>query len=513
MADQASDLLAQAQAVQRQKLLEQAQAIQAQKTGAQPSDQNPMLQKIKDTVGSYANTAVNELPQIGGAVGGVLGLPEGGVGAIPGAALGGMTGTALQKLIRGYQAQGMDYFTNPQAPTLAGMGQASADLAKGAANGAAGEMGGQAIGGAVNMAKPYVKAAVAKGSEILTGIPKEAYSRLIEQPEGVLQPYTPEDTLNLAQKAQDEFMSNQAASKAELQAAKKAFSQNYGDTPVDTSGILQSNLAKRQNFLPNQSGIGAISPEEAAQLSDLEQRGLMTKMPPPAGTEGPTNYVPTKTGRELQQFADHINAKTNLADSTKLNAAAPDTPFTASMKNMYGVTKDAMHTMSPELAAADQKANQFLTDSQTLSKLAKDNQMESFINNFYGKNKELMRQNASEMIPESIEDIKNLGASQAFNPISQTGSGGAVGKRANFGSVALGTGVLDATRTGNIIPAALGVGAKLATDKDVVKQAVGQGARFSSWLQNNPQVLKAIQSSTGQQLASPWLNVSGGTDQ
>lgn len=511
MADETANLLAQAQALQRQKLLEQAQAIQNQK-GATPQDQNSgILQAIKDKVGSYANTAVNELPQIGGAVGGVLGLPEGGVGAIPGAAMGGAAGTALQKLIRGYQAQGMDYFT--QAPTLEGTGQATADLAAGAANGAAGEMGGQALGGAVNMVKPYAKTAIAKGSELLTGIPKQAYSQLIEQPTAVLKKYTPQNTLDLAQKAQDEFMTTQAASKAELQGAKKDFAENYGDTPVDTSGILQSNLVKRQNFLPNQSGIGAISPEEAAQLSDLEQRGLMTKVPPPPGAEGPTNYIPTKTGRELQQFADHINAKTNLADSTKLNAAAPDTPFTASMKNMYGVTKDAMHNLSPDLAAADQKANQFLADSQTLSKLAKDNQMESFINNFYGKNKELMRQNAQNMIPESMPAIQNVGASTAFHPTSETGSGGFTGKRANLGNNALvgGTGMTIASH--NPLPLVAGLVTKAATDPQVVKQVVGQSAKLSGWLQQNPQLLKAIQSSTGQSLASPWLNVPGGTDQ
>ncbi len=101
---------------------------------------------LMDRVKSFGNTTVESLPTIGGAIGGLAGLPEGGVGAIPGAAMGGAAGAGLRNIIRGFQDQGADYAT--QKPTVAGTLDAVNVAGKGAAQGVAQEMGGRLMGAA-----------------------------------------------------------------------------------------------------------------------------------------------------------------------------------------------------------------------------------------------------------------------------------------------------------------------------------------------------------------------------
>ncbi len=101
---------------------------------------------IMDRVKNFGNSTVENLPMIGGAVGGILGAPEGGIGAIPGSAVGGAAGAGLRNIIRGFQDQGADYAT--QKPTIGGVIDTVNSLGKGAAQGVAQEMGGRLMGAA-----------------------------------------------------------------------------------------------------------------------------------------------------------------------------------------------------------------------------------------------------------------------------------------------------------------------------------------------------------------------------
>ncbi len=101
---------------------------------------------LMDRAKSFGNTTVENLPMIGGAIGGLMGTPAGGIGAIPGAAIGGAAGAGVRNIIRGFQDQGADYAT--QKPTFSGTMDAVNIAGKGAAQGVAQEMGGRLIGAA-----------------------------------------------------------------------------------------------------------------------------------------------------------------------------------------------------------------------------------------------------------------------------------------------------------------------------------------------------------------------------
>ena len=109
------------------------------------------------TIARYRDAAINSLPAVGAAGGGLMGAGAGGVGAIPGAAFGGAAGVVAKRFAEGVRDQGLSYLTHPSAPTASGTLEGTKELATGAMEGAGQEAGGQLIGKGLSALKTAAK--------------------------------------------------------------------------------------------------------------------------------------------------------------------------------------------------------------------------------------------------------------------------------------------------------------------------------------------------------------------
>ena len=136
-----------------------------EKTGQSVSASKPTFDQDHPTIARYRDAAINSLPTVGAAGGGIIGSAAGGVGAVPGAALGGATGLMAKNMAEGLRDQGLSYFTNPNKPTMAGTIEGTKELATGAMEGAGQEAGGQLIGKGLSALKTSAKSVAPAISE------------------------------------------------------------------------------------------------------------------------------------------------------------------------------------------------------------------------------------------------------------------------------------------------------------------------------------------------------------
>jgi hypothetical protein len=374
------------------------------------------------------------------------------------------------------------------------LGDAATDVGENAAGMALGEGAGRYVLSPIAKAiAPYaapvtdmigqgLKKGIARASEITSGAPREAVERLIERPNEVLGA-TPDKAIDVAEKARAELLQRNNLEGQKISAAREQFGQTHGEMPIDTSDVLDENskfLAKKNPIYGEQ---GAISVDEAESLSGLKNR--LT-----------TDGGPFKTAKSLQNFADYLGTEVKRFDQSKLPGSG-DTPYQSQLRRMYGQVKDLLHKVDPEgLGSADKRFSEFATDADRLGKLENPDQMEGFVNNYYGKNKSLMRESADKLLPQSTEDIADLGANKAFSSVGPAGSH--AGLR-NMVSIGLGA---EGAREHN--PYMMAAGGLL--QPQVQKQMIGQGARALQALGSAPWFQAILRNpKLAQSIASPEL--------
>lgn len=160
---------------------------------------------------------LDALPTAGMVAGGALGL-ESGPGALVTAGLGGAAGEALknlgEKYILGEDKSRSDIYGNP---------------VKGFVEGVTAEMGGQAIGGAIESAPAGAKWVAQKIGKVFSNIPEETTGRYMTDPAAINaappRQKIADDILDLKNQAQQQVSDAHQS----LQDAKDALSQNKGD--------------------------------------------------------------------------------------------------------------------------------------------------------------------------------------------------------------------------------------------------------------------------------------------
>lgn len=457
------------------------------------------------------------------------------------------------------------------------------------------------LGDVAEAAAPIARGAIAKGSELLTGAPSEAYERLMMRPTQVMNAENEGNALRVAKSARDELLGRDSSEDAAIRSARDAFRDKFGQTDVNTESLISKNKDFLDRNRPNSDGVGALSPDELRTLSRMEKKNLMTRSvgdsPDPSATfsepllskknkliqpevnysdvdfqsapkyradgdftpieiqknpdasafpwlrlpenkivasgktpvrggeyfdeiktipgkertllpevvsptfEGWQNTYANKSADDLHRFADYLGNQIKTFEQSKMPGSG-DTRYQAYLRSLYGQVKDKLHTLDPEgLGAADAKFSDYATKANRLGRLENEDQMEGFINNFYGKNKTLMRESAQDLIPNSVEDIADIGASRAFT--KQGPAGSEMGGRRIIGS-GMGA-VLGAhgAMTHNPAEMAAGLFAHMATSPEVHKQILGRSAqaidaiKSAPWfkaMQGNPALLDAISS-------------------
>lgn len=423
------------------------------------------------------------LPLIGMAAGG-------GSAGIPGAAAGAMGGEGLR------QATGRALGTYEADPL-----ESLKDTALEGAGGAAGEAIGKPISeGLAYYAKPLIPAAkdaIKKGvstvSEFMSGVPKEAVERLIERPGQVMNAESDGNALNVARRARDEFLNRDSQEDQAIQAARQKFRAQFGDQPVDTSPIIKNQNDFVSKNAPTNQGTGPLSENEIQNINGIEKRDLTTTQKKPGMYEDTENYLPQKSAGDLQKLADSLSTQIKNFDQSKAPGSG-DTRYQSYLRGLYGKVKARLHDLNPEgLGAADSRFSNYADDAGRLGRLENEDTMEGFINNFYGKNKTLMRESAQNVIPESAEDIADIGASRAF---SKQGPAGSDMGRRSLGGIAAGSGVA-ATMHGSPLGFALGVATAASTSPALHKAVIGNASKLmeAPWfkaIQANPQLVESI---------------------
>lgn len=333
-----------------------------------------------------------------------------------------------------------------------------------------------------NAVSPVVKGAVSRGSELMTGVPKEAIERLIERPAQVMNAEKEGNALNVARKARDEFQNTAATEDAAIGQARKNAVDKMGDTDVPVNPITERTGKFLEETKPMETPVGTIQgPVTPTERSVLERYQQIMQ----GQGDGKMKFA------QLQKLADEIKTRADLGRQA-ISPGAKETRGQGFLNSLYGQIKSAMHEASPDLAAADARYSEYADNAGKLGKLENEDQMEGFINNYFGKNKTLMRESAEKVIPNSVEDIADIGASRAFG--KQGPAGSEMGRRA-VGGVAAGATL---AATGHPIPGAV---VALATSPGVHKAVIGNAAKAidaikdAKWfklIQDNPKLLQNI---------------------
>lgn len=453
-----------------------------------------------------------------GGTGGTLAGPAGTmVGGVAGAGLGAGMGKSAQNMgehyLLGEGKSAEDQLLEPAEVGLQGATMEGAGQMVMPAIGAAKNIANQALEGtslatygkkAADLAGTAIKKGVAKTSSFLSGAPSDAVERLIERPSEVLGANNPRSALTAAETARNELMARNSTEGQAISGARKKFASDFGDQSVDTRPILD----KQSEFLTQKSPVngeqGALSPEQLSSLSDLSKNRLTSQVPGAYDEK----TVATKTGRELQNFADYLDSEIKSFDQSKLPGSG-DTPYQSRLRRLYGEVKSQLHDLDPEgLGAADKRFSQYANDVSDLGRLENEGTMEGFINNFYGRNKTGMRESADRVIPESIDSIKDIAANRAFDISGPAGHGRGL---RNMLSAAMGTG---GVATHNPYLAVAGA----ALQPSVHKQVIGRGAqavqamtdgRLFQAIQKNPSLVQSISNPRLRQFFEEALGGSG----
>jgi hypothetical protein len=323
-----------------------------------------------------------------------------------------------------------------------------------------------AIASGASKLAPMISKGVAKGSEIMTGVPSEAVERLIARPGQVLSAEDPGKALNVAKSARAELLARDAEEDAAIRAARSKFKNEFGDRQPDTTSVTNNmaDFAQRNESSPQ--GFGPVPDAELNQISEMSKK------------------LGDMNAGDLQKFSDYIDTRIKNFDQSKMPGSG-DTRFQSYLRSLRGQIKGKLHELDPEgLGAADKQFHNYATNADRLGKLEDENQMESFINNYFGKNKTLMRESAEDLIPDSVKDIADIGASRAFT--KQGPAGSEMGARRIVGSGIGGILGAHGVMTHNPLEIAAGAAAHAMTSPEVHKQVIGRSAQAIGAIKNMP---------------------------
>lgn len=470
---------------------------------------------------------------VGGGMAGAAGAAAGGAPSIPasvaGATAGGAVGEgariAIGKKLGTYQG---------------GAGDIAGDVAlEGVGSGAA-ELGGKVIGkvpipfmgmnideatklGLQKLVQGGSKAA-AKVSSALTGVDSDAYLRMLNRPKQVAGSLEPGNSLRVARKAQGELAARAESEGTAISQARQDFHKNFGQTPVDTTPMVSSVDESLARNAPNSSGRSGMMPDEIAELQDLRNKDFMgqkqtgtqqvtTSRPSSIVDEQgnpiqvtSTEQVPTlepvasKPAGELQRTADYLQEQVS-PQAYKTVGPTRTGKSTGAYQDLLGKLKDSFHKIDPNgLGKADARFSDYADKVKILGPLENDGSAESFASNLFGANKGARQEAAQALIPNSYEDMADIGANKAMQSDRFSKLGPSAPAILRTGT-ALGTGAAGFAATGGsleggLLGLGLGTGAAVATSplahKEFYYLAGKYGMPVVRSLVQNPQLAPAL---------------------
>lgn len=351
------------------------------------------------------------------------------------------------------------------------------------------------LAAAGDLAAPLARAGVAKTSELMTGVPSEAIERLIQRPTQVMGAEREGNALNVARNARDELLTRDKAEDTAISGARQKFKDQFGDQKVDTSPIIQGHGEFMQKNAPTSQGVGPLSSDEIEGLNGIARKGLTTENAIPR--PGVPSAIPERSAADLQKLGDDLSSQVTKFDQSKLPGSG-DTRYQAYLRSLYRQVKERLHQLDPEgLTKADAQFSDYADKAGRLGRLENEDQMEGFINNYYGKNKTLMRESAQDIIPNSVEDIADIGASRAFT--KQGPAGSEMGARRIVGSSIGGVLGAHGAVTHNPYEMLAGAVAHTATSPGVHKAVIGNTSKLidSPLLRQfaeNPALIESVES-------------------
>ncbi len=222
------------------------------------------------TAGGYVQGALNVLPGAGAIGGGLLGSAAGPIGAVGGAGLGDAAGESLknlgEKYILGKDKSRSEVYGNP---------------AKGLAEGAAQEAGGQLIGAGVQKAGQminesptaqkalsYVGKGASKVGSALTGVPQkeiETYAQHADEINNMAKE-SDNNTFQAANNLRDKWADEIQGVKKDLNGQISSALEKHGSEAISQNPILEALQAQKARLNPK------LDPEQINQIGALESK-------------------------------------------------------------------------------------------------------------------------------------------------------------------------------------------------------------------------------------------------
>lgn len=206
----------------------------------------------------------------------------------------------------------------------------------------------------------------------------------------------------------------------------------YSKTPTTLSPgrapVMASPLEKTPNY-PYQ-GNSPYNTSVAPQVVTPGQDPVVAHL-----LEGHESMMPEATGTDLRKAADYAGGEVERGfDPENGIPSARSGPYTSHMENMYGATKDALHTLSPDYGAADAQFHQYAKDAKLLRPVLNEGQQENFVKTL-GKEmpgKSNAMDAAERQTPMSNEDLLDMRANHAFDNSSKNVMGMPITQRQLF---------------------------------------------------------------------------------
>lgn len=442
-------------------------------------------------VGDYGYSAMDSIPQLAEGLASGAGLAAAGP---PGAAAAGAGSEALRQ----YLGQRLGIPDNMSGGQIA---------MSGAVNGVLPILGAGA-GEVYNAAKPYVKGGVASLSSMLSGVPTEAVGQLLNRPGQVMGALAKEgkdklsNILSVADDAASEARARYKQESALQQNALNAFRQNEAETPtpVDTSDLHEMLDQAINKFAPNSSGKSALSKKELGSLKDLSENDLSSHIPVHQPQSIPANSalgdssgtiqmgevgsksIPVKDAGDLQKTSEWIQGQLDQAQNAKVIPTAKPSRYESILGDLRSRLQDKIYGVDPNLGAANARFGQYADQAEAIAPLADPLKRQSFVNNLYGPNKEATRNSVQQLLPNTWNDLADIGAAKAFTKTGPSGS--EIGLR-NIGGVGMGAlGLAGGGLYHSPGLAAAGLAGAAAINPTVHRTVLGNASKLATVLEN-----------------------------
>lgn len=338
-------------------------------------------------------------------------------------------------------------------------------------------------------------------SQALTGVDKDAYTRMLNRPDEVAGALAPGNALKVAGQGADELAARAGTEGELISNARKKFAEVHGATPVNTEPMIASTDDALARNAPNSSGESGMTPAEIEELNNVKNKSLVTKTPNPGMYgEGEPTITPSKPAGELQRTADWMQEQVS---PRAYNSSAPSRSGKSSgaYQKLLGQIKDAFHQMDPEgLGKADARFSDYANKAKILSGIEGDSTGESFANNLFGANKGAKQEAAQALLPKTYESMADIGAAKAMkiDPVTKAGLPGsapAIIRAGGAATTAL-AGYAAGGTEGGLLGLGLGITTGVATSplahKEFYYLAGKYGMPAVRALVANPQIAPAI---------------------